>query len=136
MLWRLRVCLTLMLALPCYWIAIFPRARHELRRWERRAREIPDPTLRDHALHKLRTEHLTSEGAAAFALLATPRAFREVVRVCVAFEVMYDYLDALAEQPAADVLGTNRQLYEALRTAFLPDAPLLDHYAGLQHHDD
>lgn len=136
LLWRVRLTLTLLGALPCYWIAIFPCARFELRRWERLARSIPDPTLRGHALHKLETEHLASEGAAAFALLATVRAYPQVVRLCVAFEVMYDYLDVLAEQPVDDVLANNRHLYEALSSAFMLDAPIHDHYAELPHSDD
>jgi tetraprenyl-beta-curcumene synthase len=133
---RLRVTLAFAWAIPLYWVAIFPLARQELRRWERRAEEIPDPTLRSHALHKLRTEHFTAEGAAAFAILATACSIRHVVRLCVAFEVIYDYLDALAEQPVADVLANNRALYAALSAAVSPDAPFQDHYANQSHHDD
>lgn len=134
--WRIRVALTLAWTLLLYWLVVFPQARRELSRWERRARLIPDPTLRAHALHKLETEHLTAEGAAAFAILAAAGSRRSVVRLCVAFEVMYDYLDALAEQPVANQLANNRQLYRALGAAFAPATPLEDYYARNPQGDD
>ncbi|HYV14755.1 MAG TPA: DUF2600 family protein [Conexibacter sp.] len=119
-----------------YWLAIFPRARLELRHWHARASAIPDPVLRRQALHKLQTEHFTAEGAAAFAILSTMRCCWKVVRLCVAFEVMYDFLDALAEESVADVLADNRQLYRALGAAFATNAQPEDFYAHHDQHDD
>lgn len=121
-------------ALLLYWLVIFPRARLELRRWQRHARAIPSPELRGHALGKLDEEHMSAEGAAAFAILASPRGRKHVVRLCVAFEVMYDLLDALAEEPVDDVLANNLQLHEALPDAFRPARDGVDYYA--HHHDD
>jgi len=121
---------------PLYWIAIFPQARRELRAWERRAATIPDPELRAHALAKLHTEGLTAEGAAAFAIVAQAPACRHVVRLCVALEVIYDYVDALAEQPVADVLANNRALYGALGAALAPGAPTGDPYRHHPRDDD
>ncbi|HMJ02491.1 MAG TPA: DUF2600 family protein, partial [Conexibacter sp.] len=97
---------------------------------------IPDLTLRAHALDKLRTEGMTAEGAAAFAIVATPRSCRDVVRLCVALEVIYDYVDALAEQPACDVLANNRHLYCSLGAALAPSAPARDHYRYHPQRDD
>jgi tetraprenyl-beta-curcumene synthase len=134
--WRLRLGGAFAWALPLYWIAVFPQARRELRAWRRRALRIPDPVLRRQALRKLRTEAMTAEGAAAFAILATARTCRDVVRACVAFEVAYDYLDALAEQPVADVLANNRRLYGALDAAFASAAPRADWYAHHPQRDD
>ncbi|MGB2712254.1 MAG: DUF2600 family protein [Conexibacter sp.] len=134
--WRARLTLAVAWALPLYWLSIFPRVRLELRRWRIQAHAIPDPVLREHALHKLHHEHLTAEGAAAFALLATARSRRHVVRICVAFEVMYDFIDALAEESVSDVLRNNRQLYRALAAAFMPGLPLEDYYAHHSQHDD
>jgi len=121
-------------ALLLYWLVIFPRARLELRRWQRRARAIPSPELRGHALGKLDEEHMSAEGAAAFAILARPRGRKHVVRLCVAFEVMYDLLDGLAEERVDDVLANNRQLHEALPDAFRPARDGVDYYA--HRHDD
>jgi len=121
-------------ALLLYWLVIFPRVRLELRRWQRHARAIPSPELRGHALGKLDEEHMSAEGAAAFAILARPRGRKHVVRLCVAFEVMYDLLDALAEEPVDDVLANNRQLHRALPDAFRPARDDVDYYA--HHHGD
>ncbi|HZV75010.1 MAG TPA: DUF2600 family protein [Conexibacter sp.] len=134
--WRLRIGLAFAGVVPLYWLMLFPQARRELRAWERRARRIPSPALRAHALRKLQTEGMTAEGAAAFAILATARSCRHVVRACVAFEVMYDYLDALAEEPVADVLGSNRLLYAALGAAYAPGTPSANWYALCPWSDD
>lgn len=135
-LWRLRLGGAFASALPLYWIAVFPQARRELRAWERRARRIPDAALRAHALSKLRSEATTAEGAAAFAILATVRSARSVVRACVAFEVIYDYVDALAEEPVDDVLANNRALYRALDAACTPGGPLPSCYLHHPWNDD
>lgn len=135
-LWRMRLAVAFAWSLPLYWLEIFPQARRELRAWERRARRIPDPVLRAHALRKLRSEAMTAEGAAAFAILSPAPSRHEVVRACIAFEVIYDYVDALAEEPVADALADNRLLYGALIAAFAPAAPLVDWYARHPQHDD
>lgn len=122
---------TLLRAAVVYWLVIFPFARRQLRAWRRRADAIPDPALRRSALVKLAEEHLSSEGAAAFGLLAASRRLRDVVRLCVALEVMYDFLDALGERPVANMEANNRALHGALAAAFELDAPLGDYY---RHH--
>ena len=112
------------LLLAVYWLRVFPRARCELRRWEARARLIPDPQLQRLALAKLRDEGTCAEGVAAFALLAVASRRAAVVRLCVAFEVMYDLIDGLGELPVADPLAHNRRLAGALTAALDPTAPL------------
>jgi tetraprenyl-beta-curcumene synthase len=133
---RLRVWAAFAWTVPLYWLAIFPQARRELRSWERRAARIPCPMLRAHALGKLGAEGLTAEGAAAFAIVATARSCRDVVRLAVALEVIYDYIDALGEQPVADPLANNRCLYRALGAALAPGAPAEDHYRHHPQQDD
>jgi len=105
-----------------YCATVRPCARRELRRWARRARAIPDPALRAHACATLREEDANAEGAALLAL-AAPRTRRaRTVRLLVAFQVLYDYLDTLSEQPAADPLAASRRLHGAL-LGVLGDAP-------------
>src|SRR5829696_8568879 len=91
------------LALPVtlwrYCAIVLPCARRELRAWRRRALAIPDPALRAHACATLRDEHANAEGAALLASTAPPERRAEVVRLLVAYQVMYDYLDTLTEQP-------------------------------------
>jgi tetraprenyl-beta-curcumene synthase len=135
-LWHVRVGSAFAWWVPLYWLVVFPQARHELRGWRQRARKIPDPVLREHALRKLRSEAMTAEGAAAFGILATARTCRDVVRACVAFEVIYDYVDALAEEAVGDVRGNNRLLYGALVAAFAPGTPVAGWDAGHACRDD
>ena len=82
-----------------YWLTIYPRARLEIRRWRRRAQRIPDLTLRAQALYKLTFERLNPEAAAFFAVLAPWRHRRALVRLMVDFQIAYDYLDAINEEP-------------------------------------
>lgn len=125
---RLAEALRSTIALAAYWLRVFPQARRELHRWQLRARAIPDPALQRLALAKLRDEGVCAEGVAAFAILAVSHR-AALVRLCVAFEVMYDYVDGLGEQPAADPLANNRQLGRAFAAAVDPSVPLVDFYA-------
>jgi tetraprenyl-beta-curcumene synthase len=121
--WRafaIRDVLTLLWTGARYWSAVAPLARRELRRWDRLAAEIPDPILRELALQKLREERLSAEGAALFATLA-PRRYRPaVVRLTVAYEILFDLLDGLGEVPSCDPFENNLQLHSALLTALDP----------------
>ncbi len=99
-----------------YWATIYPRARREIRRCRQQAREIPDPTLRAAALHKLTRERLNPEAAAFFAVLA-PRRHKRLIRLMVDFQIAYDYLDAINEQPATAALRNGLQMHRALTDA-------------------
>jgi tetraprenyl-beta-curcumene synthase len=115
-----------------YWGTIALPVRTQLARWERRAREIPDPVLQALACHKLRTERFNVEVAATLATLA-PRAHRRsAVEAIVALQVMYDYLDLLTEQFSPDPLTDGRCLYGALRDALLQGTPSAGDY--YRHH--
>ena len=99
-----------------------------MRHWHERARQIPDPVLRQLALLTQRVERGNYEGAAAYAVLV-PRAYRaRVVRAVVAFQTTYDYVDTLSEQPSADPVANGRQLHLALLTALDPDSEHADYY--------
>jgi tetraprenyl-beta-curcumene synthase len=110
---------TFLSAATRYWLSAFPAAHHQIKNWERNARTIPDPTLRGVALTALRTERGNLEGAAAFAAFV-PRTHRaSVINAVVAFQIAYDYADAVAEQPVTtDANG--RQLHQALLMAVAP----------------
>lgn len=113
-----------------YWFRVAPTVREQLRMWETRAREIPDPSLRALALGKLANERFNVEVAAMIATIA-PAQFRgPVVQAIVALQVMYDYLDALTEQPTADPLRAGLQCAQAFVDAIRIDAqPTEDYYA-------
>lgn len=116
-----------------YWFGVFPQIARELHHWQRRAQQIPDPSLRRLALLTQRSERGNLEGAAAFAVLA-PRSVRAtVVRAAVAFQATYDYVDTLAEQPCDDPAANGAQLHLALLTALQPQAAHPDYY---RHHPE
>jgi tetraprenyl-beta-curcumene synthase len=118
-----------------YWLTVFPRASRDVSRWQSRAAQIPDPTLRRLALDSLR-ERSNIEGAAAFAAFA-PRAHRAaVVRALVAFQGAYNYADMLSEQPHEDAIANGRRLHESLITALDPKASAIDYYAHHPQRDD
>jgi tetraprenyl-beta-curcumene synthase len=119
-----------------FWPSVLPNVRRELRRWDRRAHAIPDQTLREQALAKLRHERFNTEVAATLATLVPPLRRHAVVKSIVALEVMYDYLDELSELPVADPLANGRQLYRAFADALAPTGPLADHYRHHPRHDD
>jgi tetraprenyl-beta-curcumene synthase len=109
-----------------YWTGVFPRVCLHIARWERRARRIPDPELRQLALAAL-AKRGNIEGAAAFAAFA-PRATRaQATKAASAFQAAYNLLDMLGEQPSADPVLDGRRLHEALVYALTPadstDAP-------------
>lgn len=111
-----------------YWLRISPLVGHELAIWKVRAETIPDPVLREQALHKLTDERLNPEAAAFFAVLAPRRARRRVVRLIVAYQLLYDYLDAVNELPGCTDLKNGLQLHLALVDAVQPDRPMHDFY--------
>jgi tetraprenyl-beta-curcumene synthase len=110
--------------------------RRELSRWERHAQAIPDPVLRGQALHKLTVERLNPEAAAFFAVLAPRRERPRVVRLIVAYQLLYDYLDAVNELPGCTDLRNGLRLHRALIDAVLPDQPLCDYYLHNPRHRD
>ncbi|HEX7290270.1 MAG TPA: DUF2600 family protein [Conexibacter sp.] len=113
-----------------FWLVVFPLVRAELRAWQRLAAEIPDPALREQALATLDSERLSAAGAALFAATTRRVRDRQLVRALVAYQVICDYLDTLAEQPGADPIRNGALLHRALADA-VGDGPLADHY---RHH--
>lgn len=118
-----------------YWLGVFPRVCVERRRRRARALEIPDPLLRATALEAQR-KWGNVEGAAAFAVFV-PRSHRAAAaRAMSCFQVAYNYLDMLGEQPSADPAANGRRLHSALLLALDPDAPHLDYYEHQPQHED
>jgi tetraprenyl-beta-curcumene synthase len=110
-----------------YWLTIWPLARRELRCWHRLAEAIPDPDLRRLALLTHREERMNAEGAAIFATLAPWRLTPTLVRLLVAYQTLFDYLDTISEQPPARRADT-RRLHRALVDALDPGGACADWY--------
>ena len=118
-----------------FWLRTYPHLRADLRRWQRLAAAIPNPQLRESALATLQHERLNAAGAALFSVLATAPD-PSLLRLLVAFQIMWDYVDTLAEQPAEDPAANGTQLHAALADALAPGTPIADHYRLHPQHDD
>jgi tetraprenyl-beta-curcumene synthase len=105
-----------------YWLTIWPLARHALNGWKQLASSIPDAGLRRLALATHHDEHLNAEGAAIFATLAPWRLTPVLVRGLVAYQVLFDYLDTITEQPESSPADA-RRLHRALLDALDPARP-------------
>jgi tetraprenyl-beta-curcumene synthase len=122
------------LALACaqarYWFGVAAVVRGQLRRWQTRAAGIPDPLLRSLALNKLKDERFNAEVAAMISTIASPRYRERAVEAIVALQVMYDYLDALTEQPTDDPIRDGLQCSTAFVDAVtVSTQPTTDYYA-------
>jgi len=124
----LRTGLALAVANARYWTTVAPMVRSELARWTARAMQIEEPRLRSLALLTLQAEGFAAEVAATLATLTPYRSRTTAIRAIVALEVMYDYLDALTEQPAPDPLANGRLLFKAFTDAIDPGADLAEDY--------
>jgi tetraprenyl-beta-curcumene synthase len=127
---------TFLFAAQRYWIAVFPSARREIRRWRRRSTTIADPALRTLALETLETKWGNLEGAAAFAAFVPPAERLTVTRAALAWQAIYDFADTLVEQPCRDRAANARDLHSSLLVAVTPGAPHENYYAHHFHHDD
>jgi tetraprenyl-beta-curcumene synthase len=116
---------------PLYWLCVFPLVRREQRLWSRRAARIPDHALRELALRTIAEERGNAEGAGAFATQTGHEHRHEAVRALSAFQLIYDYVDTLAEQPATDAVSNGLRLHLALCSALDSRAAHPDYYA---HH--
>jgi tetraprenyl-beta-curcumene synthase len=119
-----------------FWLVVFPLARAQLRGWRRLAAAIPDPVLREQALATLERERLSAAGAALFAATAPRLRDPVLVRALVAYQVICDYLDTLAEQPSRDPVANGAQLHAALADAVAARTHAMRYYGLHERRDD
>lgn len=112
-----------------YWLGVFPAFACEFRRWQARARAIEDPGLRHLALYSIRAKRRSLEGAVAFAAFVPAAARRPVITALASYQVIFDYLDTVSEQPNAHPICNGRQLNQALLSALEPATVTCDYYA-------
>ena len=70
------------------------------------AREIPEQPLREDALSALRDKRYQTDGAALFSIL--PRARNpNLLRLLVAYQIIWDFLDSASERAPPQVRQTD-----------------------------
>lgn len=112
-----------------------PIVRREVRSWRIRAESIPAATLRGDALSALDHKRGHVDGAGLFCILPRCRS-RNLLRLLVAYEVIWDFLDTVNEHAASAGQGNGRQLHLALVDALDPSRPISDYYRYHPWKDD
>lgn len=107
----------------------------EVRRWRVAAEQIPDPRIRDDALHVLTRKRGNTDGAALFWTL-TPRRDRGLLQLLVAHELIWDFLDNVSERGAHVGQHNGRQLHLAVVESLDPARPISDYYRYHPWQDD
>jgi tetraprenyl-beta-curcumene synthase len=131
-----RMSVALLLANARYWATVAALVNTQLDRWTQRAKDIPDPALREVALANLHEEGFNAQATATLATLAPRRYRTPVVEAIVGLQVLYDYLDSLIERPLVDPLADGRQLYKAFVDAIVLDGEPRGDYYPLTHESD
>ncbi len=107
-----------------------PTVAREARAWRSLALRIVDAPTRRDALSALADKRGHTDGAALFTIL--PRQpDRNLLRLLVAYEIAWDFLDSVNERGAAAGQVNGKQLHIALIDALDPDATITDYY---RHH--
>ncbi len=107
-----------------------PGVAREMHAWQARARTIPDAPLRDDALDSLSRKRANTDGAVLFSVIARWREYR-LLRVIVAYETIWDFLDNVSERGAEVGPINGRQLHLALQEAVDLDTSMSRYY---RHH--
>jgi tetraprenyl-beta-curcumene synthase len=106
-----------------------------VRLWRARAIEIPDPPLRHDALSALTRKRGHTDGAALLWTIPTVRD-PNLLRLLVAYEIVWDFLDGVNERGAAAGQVNGRQLHMALVDAIDLTRPIADYYQYHLCNDD
>jgi tetraprenyl-beta-curcumene synthase len=107
-----------------------PAVSREIDAWRRRAQAIPDASLREDAVGAIARKRAHADGAALFWTL--PRRRHEgLLRLLVAYQTAWDFLDNVSERGACMGEHNGLQLHRALVDALDPRVLLSDYYS---HH--
>lgn len=112
-----------------------PTVAREERRWKALACAIPDGPIRADALSALRDKRGQTDGAALFSILPRDRS-PNLLRLLVAYQIIWDFLDSASERGAHVGVANGRQLHLALIDALDPARPISDYYRHHPWHED
>lgn len=91
--------------------------------------------IREDALSALCGKRGQTDGAALFSII--PRARNSsLLRLLVAYQIIWDFLDSVSERGATSGLVNGRQLHVAIIEALDPERPISDHYRYHPWSDD
>jgi tetraprenyl-beta-curcumene synthase len=99
----------------------------EIYTWRARALMIPDALIREDALSSIEHKRENADGAALFWILPRRRDLN-LLRLLVAYQVIWDFLDSVNERGAFEGTTNGRQLHKALIEAVDPTTPISDYY--------
>jgi tetraprenyl-beta-curcumene synthase len=108
-------------------VHVLPAVAREVRVWRTRARAIPDEPTRRDALSALARKRGHTDGAALFWTLSATSS-GSLLRLLVAYEIAWDYLDSVNERGADAGQVNGRQLHLALIEALDPNLPVSSYY--------
>jgi tetraprenyl-beta-curcumene synthase len=112
-----------------------PTVAREVRHWRTLASTIPSAPIRADALDAITTKRGHIDGAALFSILPHARN-PALLRLLVAYEVIWDFLDSVNERSATAGLRNGLQLHRALLDAIDPARPISDYYRHAPWQDD
>jgi tetraprenyl-beta-curcumene synthase len=107
----------------------------EMSIWRARAYSMPDNAIREDALGSLEQKRGNADGAALFWILPHRRD-ANLLRLLVAYQIIWDFLDSVSERGACEGVTNGRQLHKALVEALDPSAPISDYYCYHPWRDD
>jgi tetraprenyl-beta-curcumene synthase len=112
-----------------------PTVAREVGRWRALADKIKDPRIREDALAALAEQRTHIDGAALFSILPRTRN-PSLLRLLVAYEIIWDFLDNVNERSANVGVANGLQLHLALIDALDPARPISDYYKLCPGYDD
>lgn len=107
-----------------------PAVSREVGHWRVKACSIPDRPIREDALNALEHKRGQTDGAALFSILPAVRNL-PLLRLLVAYQVMWDFLDSVHERAPERGTANGVQLHTALVDALDPARTPRDYYV---HH--
>jgi len=99
----------------------------EMKVWHVRALMIPDAPIREDALESIERKRENADGAALFSILPRRRD-PNLLRLLVAYQMIWDFLDSVSERGACEGTENGHQLHKALVEALDPSVPISDYY--------
>ena len=107
----------------------------ELKQWRTSAQAIPHPMIRADALDVFDRKRTHIHGAALFWTLPGRRNY-DLLRLLVAYELIWDLLDNLSESAVKAGQTDGRTLHRAIAEAIDPRGPISDYYDHHPWRDD